>query len=190
MAPPTGSLPSPFGAPSVNITTHNESGTAILHSSRKARAIEYPTLGGVIHNLYSTDRFPADLTNEVDIARSEEFLAASQTNLVQPHGTVCRLVDLAPHNARMMHQTKSLDYGIVLKGKVFLDLDDGTSTLLEEGDIAVQRATLHSWRNASETEWCRIVFVLQDIQALEVGGKAVGESLGEGEGHFQGSGNP
>ncbi|KAK4501126.1 hypothetical protein PRZ48_006932 [Zasmidium cellare] len=142
----TGSFPSPFGAPSINITTHDKTGTAVIHSTRKAKAIEYPTLGGVIHNLYATDRFPADLNNEVDIKRSE--VNADSTTLVNLNGTVCRLVDLAPHNARMMHQTKSLDYGIVIKGKVFMDLEDGTSTLLEPGDIAVQRATLHSWRNA------------------------------------------
>ena len=94
-----------------------------------------------------------------------------------------------------MHRTQSLDYGIVVEGVVEMLLDDGSSTLLQRGDIAVQRATMHAWRNPSETEWTRMVFVLQDCRAFEVAGKMMGEDLGgdlpkvDGGGRFQASGN-
>ena len=94
-----------------------------------------------------------------------------------------------------MHRTQSLDYGIVIEGSVEMLLDDGSSTLLQRGDIAVQRATMHAWRNPSETEWTRMVFVLQDCKAFEIGGKKMGEDLGgelpkvDAGGEFQASGN-
>lgn len=46
-----------------------------------------------------------------------------------------------------MHRTTSLDYGIVLEGEVELILDSGERRAMKAGDIAVQRATMHAWRN-------------------------------------------
>lgn len=60
-------------------------------------------------------------------------------------------------------------------------LDDGHTTLMKRGDVAVQRATMHKWRNPSTTEWTRMVFILQDIKPLKVAGQKVGENLGERE---------
>ena len=49
-----------------------------------------------------------------------------------------------------MHSTDSLDYGIVIDGDIWLELDDGVRTLLTTGDIAVQCGTRHAWRNKSD----------------------------------------
>jgi quercetin dioxygenase-like cupin family protein len=98
-------------------------------------------------------------------------------------------VDFAPLYECMMHRTQSIDFGIVVEGSVEMILDDGSRTLLGRGDIAVQRATMHAWRNPSETEWTRMVFVLQDIQPLVVGGKKMGEDLGRGTEGLPASGN-
>lgn len=57
-----------------------------------------------------------------------------------------------------MHTTATIDYGIVLSGKISLELDSGT-VALESGDIVVQRATPHAWRNVSD-EPCSMLFVL------------------------------
>lgn len=81
------------------------------------------------------------------------------------------MVDFAPASDCMMHRTQSLDYGIVLEGAIELVLDSGETRLMRRGDVAVQRATMHAWRNPSETEWARMVFVLQDCQPLAVGGE-------------------
>jgi hypothetical protein len=48
---------------------------------------------------------------------------------------------------------------------------------------------LHHWDNISQTEWARVLFVLQDAQQLVVGGKRVKEDLGQGHGIVPTSGN-
>lgn len=60
----------------------------------------------------------------------------------------------------LMHRTRSLDYAVVLAGKIDMMLDD-TSVHLKPGDVIVQQATNHAWINRSN-EPCRILFVLMD----------------------------
>jgi hypothetical protein len=49
-----------------------------------------------------------------------------------------------------MHATTSIDYAILLKGELWLEVDDGESVKLTAGDVVVQQATRHGWRNKSE----------------------------------------
>ena len=44
------------------------------------------------------------------------------------------------------HTTRTIDYVMVLEGKITLELDTGAVTL-GPGDCVVQRATRHAWRN-------------------------------------------
>jgi mannose-6-phosphate isomerase-like protein (cupin superfamily) len=46
-----------------------------------------------------------------------------------------------------MHATDTVDFGFVLRGTVALEMEDGSSSLLQPGDAFVQAATLHRWRN-------------------------------------------
>jgi len=78
-----------------------------------------------------------------------------------------------------MHRTQSLDYGIVLEGELDMRLDSGETVRMYKGDVAVQRATMHAWSNPSQTEWARMIFVLQDCQPLTVEGRDMKEDLGE-----------
>ena len=57
-----------------------------------------------------------------------------------------------------MHTTQTIDYGIVLSGEIDLELDSG-EVHLRAGDVVVQRATRHAWRNRS-SEPCTMAFVL------------------------------
>ncbi len=57
-----------------------------------------------------------------------------------------------------MHTTRTIDYGIILDGEVDLELDEG-EVHLRPGDVIVQRATRHAWRNRG-TAPCTIAFVL------------------------------
>jgi quercetin dioxygenase-like cupin family protein len=138
--------------------------------------------------VYTTSEFPPSLNNKKDLATHDQLLASGKLGLVNPHGTVCRMVDFAPGNEPIMHRTQSLDYGIVLEGEIEMELDSGEKRLLKRGDVAVQRATMHAWRNASKTEWCRMIFVLQDCQPLVIGGQKFGEDL-SGAGEIPPSGN-
>jgi mannose-6-phosphate isomerase-like protein (cupin superfamily) len=57
-----------------------------------------------------------------------------------------------------MHTTTTIDYGIILQGEIDLELDAG-EVHLQTGDIVVQRATRHAWRNRG-TEPCAVAFIL------------------------------
>jgi hypothetical protein len=48
-----------------------------------------------------------------------------------------------------MHRTATIDYAILLSGEIVLELDDGRTTALRVGDVVVQQATRHAWRNPS-----------------------------------------
>jgi len=63
-----------------------------------------------------------------------------------------------------MHRTKTVDYGIVLSGEIYLVLDDGEA-LLRAGDVCIQRGTNHAWSNRSEAP-CLVAFVLLDGDRL------------------------
>jgi len=64
-----------------------------------------------------------------------------------------------------------LGYGIVISGEIELELDDKVKKTIGPGSIIVQRGTIHLWRNPSETEVCRIVFVLTEAKPFEVNGE-------------------
>ena len=66
---------------------------------------------------------------------------------------------------------ESLDYGTALEARIEMELDTGEKHILTWGDVAVQRATMHTLRNMSDTEWARMVFVLQDCQPLKLAGQ-------------------
>jgi mannose-6-phosphate isomerase-like protein (cupin superfamily) len=64
----------------------------------------------------------------------------------------------SPHP--LMHRTKTVDYGIVISGEVYLVLDK-EETLLKAGDVVIQRGTNHAWANRSN-EPCKMAFILID----------------------------
>lgn len=61
-----------------------------------------------------------------------------------------------------MHRTSSVDYGVVLDGEVWLELDDGAEVRLTQGDTIVQLAARHAWRNKTETP-ATVAFVLTGV---------------------------
>jgi len=58
-----------------------------------------------------------------------------------------------------MHTTPTVDYGVVLSGRIWLELDDGEKRLLEAGDCVIQNGTRHAWRNTFE-EPCLMAFIM------------------------------
>jgi len=90
-------------------------------------------------------------------------------------------VDFAPGKdvEPLMHRTESLDFGVVLEGTVELILDSGETRIMNRGDICVQRATSHAWRNVTKDNgWVRMMFVLLSSEKVVVDGKELGEDLG------------
>ncbi len=69
------------------------------------------------------------------------------------------LADVMEPDAPGMHTTDTVDFGIVLDGEIWLELDDGAETKLHAGDVVVQNGTRHAWRNKSDRP-CRMAFTL------------------------------
>jgi mannose-6-phosphate isomerase-like protein (cupin superfamily) len=84
----------------------------------------------------------------------EQIFAATFQSINAAH---CR-VDTSRHPA--MHKTHSLDYGIVLSGRIKLLLDEGEREL-KPFDVAIQRGTNHGWVNPG-SEPALMAFVLID----------------------------
>lgn len=62
-----------------------------------------------------------------------------------------------------MHTSDTVDYGVVVRGEMTLELDDGQKVHLRQGDCIVQNGTRHRWRNPLP-EPCLMAFI-------SVGGK-------------------
>jgi mannose-6-phosphate isomerase-like protein (cupin superfamily) len=57
------------------------------------------------------------------------------------------LAELFEADGSGMHTTPTVDYGVVLSGRLVLDLDGGEIAELQAGDVVVQNGVRHAWRN-------------------------------------------
>lgn len=89
-------------------------------------------------------------------------------------GTTVRIVDF-PHGPGIRHRTRSVDFAVVLEGELELELDNGVKTIMKKNDVAVQRGTIHAWRNVGEGT-ARMMFVLIPSEPVKVGDKELEET--------------
>ncbi|KAJ9490187.1 hypothetical protein VN97_g3068 [Penicillium thymicola] len=155
------------------ITTHNTDGESIFLSH--AQVPDYlpstPTgEDGEIALLYATTNMPASVDAEADVAQYDEFLH-QPPGITVDNGTLFRLIDIRPGKATPMNRTVSVDYGVIIEGDVDLVLDSGASRHMHRGDVIVQRGTAHSFRNRSNTDWCRMLFVYLPMEKINIQGK-------------------
>lgn len=179
------------GLPKIHrlLTSHDEhSGQAVIHSFEPGLWQPMRNNTVALDLIYTTSEFPVQMNNDADV-HAHKKVVEKGLGLVNPGGSVCRMVDFSPSNDPMMHRTKSLDYGVVLEGEIELILDSGEKQTLKRGDVAIQRGTMHAWRNPSTTQWARMMFVLLDSQALQIGNSSLKESLAAGQHEIQASGN-
>ncbi|MGJ1436482.1 cupin domain-containing protein [Sphingobacterium siyangense] len=122
----------------------------------------YPNL--VISDIWQTSQMPAKFEKEHPI----ENTAIPQ---VIKNGTYFRYVQIPPDQELgietaigtphpLMHQTASLDYIVILSGEIYL-ITDTEETLLQAGDIVIQRGTNHAWSNRSD-QMCLQLAILID----------------------------
>ena len=102
--------------------------------------------------VWSSGEFPVDVSGDGDGG-------AREVGTTDPNGTVFRVVEYRPGVAPRNHRTESIDYAVVLSGEIDMELDDGVSVHLRQGDALVQRGTIHNWVNRG-TQPCVIAFVL------------------------------
>lgn len=130
------------------VTTHNAEGKAVFATVVGDRAeLKSVDNDSALFGLqYCTEDFPVDMNDDKDIGVYQKY-SAEPPGLVISNGTVLRTVEMSPGLTSPMHRTVSLDYGIVLDGDVELILDSGERRAMRAGDIAIQRGTMHAWRN-------------------------------------------
>jgi quercetin dioxygenase-like cupin family protein len=130
------------------------------------------------YTLYHTTKVPTETTADLDTHIRLMDARTGGPPLVVNKGVVCRMVDFAPGYASVDHRSLSIDYGVVIEGKIELILDSGEVRTVERGGMTVQRGTMHQWRNPSQTEWARMFFVLVSAEQRRVGGMLMKEDLG------------
>ncbi|KAE8453864.1 hypothetical protein EG329_007640 [Mollisiaceae sp. DMI_Dod_QoI] len=167
------------------ITDHNSDGKAIF-SKDIASSSSWQDISPAFSFFlaYTTKGFPVELNapkagdKPADIQNYEKDLTSPPGGLSLGNGTVLRFVDFAPDKEAYMHRTESIDYGVVLEGTLELLLDSGETRTMNRGDVCVQRATMHAWKNVTENSgWARMMFVLVSSEKVVVGGQALGEDL-------------
>ena len=167
------------------ITTTSPTGQAIISDTIPSSST-WQLIGNVAKFFlaYTTRTFPVNLSPASSSSTSPSTPAditsyakdlSSPPGLTVSNGTVLRYVDMAPNSLSPMHKTVSVDYGVVLEGTIELVLDSGETRIMHRGDVCVQRATNHAWRNVTEGNgWGRMLFVLIPAE----GGAELKEDLG------------
>ncbi|KAK3311681.1 uncharacterized protein B0T15DRAFT_388820 [Chaetomium strumarium] len=176
----------PFGSPNRYTTTHDTTTHNAIFFPSDSTTLPSPipsyTAGGmVVHDAWSTTTttHPSSrlsFTSDADISSSPHLLPPPPTRSIwfpSPGETLLRYCDWPPGATLPLHRTETLDLGVCVAGSMELTLDSGQTRTLRVGDVVVQRGTMHAWRNASGTEWARVVFFLAGAEAVDVGGGGV-----------------
>ncbi|KAF7296802.1 Cupin-2 domain-containing protein [Mycena indigotica] len=177
--PPSTKPASPFAPLRRVVTGHTLSGHAtVVEDNIQAARYFSDAATSPCYDLYYSSTTPAANDSELENAggNSKWVDEVKEHPEIPPAagGSNFRCWDMPPGSVTPMHRTLSLDYAVVLKGSVVLDLDNGERTVLAEGDTIVQRGTIHAWRNESD-EWCRMLFVMIGAKPIEVSGNVLGE---------------
>jgi quercetin dioxygenase-like cupin family protein len=92
-------------------------------------------------------------------ARAEDPTVAmtAVTDAPVPGGTAWRVTTMPPGQDGRMHRTPTVDYDVVLDGRVTLVLEDG-EVALGPGDFVVMTGVMHAWRTDADSS-CTIAFV-------------------------------
>lgn len=149
------------------VTENNPQGTAVIKSIDTLARTPIDSGDGAFQLVWTTPTVPADLNSGTD--------GPANAGKTLKGGSVIRIVDMFPNKPSPMHRSWSIDYGIVISGQLELTLEGGEKVVAEAGDIVVQRGTNHLWRNPSDTEVCRVAFVLIESLPLKAGSKELPE---------------
>lgn len=157
------------------VTGHAPDGRAVVASDAPVEPFEFGD-GGAYHVLWGSDapaRFPDDGAPPawsapfppvgghrfllMTIPPGEERDARGDQLAQQLAES---LGDVMERDAPGMHRTATIDYEVVLAGRVGLELDDGVEVVLEPGDVVVQNGTRHRWHNRGSEPATMIVVVI------------------------------
>ncbi len=145
------------------VTGHDKDGRAIVQIDEISRNLRSARPRAAACVIWTSEGFPIDNTGTNDEGLRE-------TGTTHENGTVFRILELQPGNTPRVHRTDSLDYAVIMKGEIDMELETGEITHLKAGDVVVQRGTVHNWINRG-TEPCVIAFVLIAAKPVDIGGK-------------------
>jgi quercetin dioxygenase-like cupin family protein len=138
------------------VTGHNDQGKSIIKWDTEIEST--PGRPGFENiPLWATDTLPARLTD--DDPNTWE-LGTSLAN-----GSVLRFGRYEPGVSERWHRTDTIDYGIVLSGELWMQMDEG-EVHLKPGDVVIQRGTIHNWENRG-SEVCVMAFILIATEGAE-----------------------
>jgi quercetin dioxygenase-like cupin family protein len=144
------------------VTGHDAKGKAVVQIDEMCKF----TSGRRNHQacvVWSTGSFPTDCDDPID--------GGTRTvGFTDPNGTVFRIVHYEPNVEPRNHRTESIDYAIVMDGEIDMDID-GEVIHLKQGDVLIQRGTIHNWINRGDTP-CTIAFILVAAEPVKRGDKA------------------
>ena len=163
------------------LTGRDASGKSVFQSfDVTPQVINFKSIPGLaFYELYATDDVPRLTGQEPDP------MTTKKGSFPKPNGSLFRLVVFPPagspgsfegfldelsqkipgmaehfdRSAPGMHVSDSLDYDIVIRGELILELDDGKSVHLRPGDCVIQNGTRHRWINPL-SEPCLMASVL------------------------------
>jgi len=146
------------------VTGHDAGGRASVLTDEISKNVVERRPGTSACVIWTTESFP--VSNDGSEDTSEREVGTTLSN-----GTVFRLVEFGPGNTPRVHRTDSIDYAVIMRGEIDMELDDST-VHLKAGDVLVQRGTIHNWVNKG-AEPCLIAFILIDARPVEAGGKVL-----------------
>jgi quercetin dioxygenase-like cupin family protein len=157
------STPEPLPNPQRVITdTDLETGVSHFDTRLDESLAVKQDLGGSLFRLgYVTDKTPNtldgnDLTNYADYLEN-----ASVPPVTPPDGRgMMWYIDTPPGKASPFHRTTSFDVVLQISGEIEVTLESGEKRIQRPGDMLIQRATAHSWKNPSKDKWTRMVGVM------------------------------
>lgn len=156
------------------VVTGHRGGKSVVLSDQRREPYKFKTVAGFEHTyMWSTDGSlesdpdrverelpksalpPADgsLLHIVTFppAKTAASSASDSSQVAQEYlARLPGLADTFEPDGSQMHETQTVDYAILLDGELWLELDDGETVHLTAGDVVVQQATRHGWRNKGE----------------------------------------
>jgi quercetin dioxygenase-like cupin family protein len=146
------------------VTGHDDSGRAVVAIDEITRNVISRRPNHESCVVWSTGSFPSDNSTALD--GSTRTVASTD-----PNGSIFRIVEYGPGVAPRNHRTESIDYAVVMAGEIDMDID-GATVRLRQGDVLVQRGTIHNWNNRG-TVPCVVAFVLIAAVPVERAGRTL-----------------
>lgn len=134
------------------VTGHDARGKSVILSDGRPpqhHEMHGPRVGADFNEIWSDARpVPELAAGEAREPNERPFTIMPAT------GHLLRILDVYPLSAggqrTVMHRSRTLDYVVVIEGELVLILAD-TETVLNQGDVVVQRGTDHAWENRSHS---------------------------------------